>query len=319
MNVKSLIYRIVDFFLAPVVALACLPMKLARRRPLRSIPLTAAVFRKMGIFPIRNHYYEPLYDMTNVDLSGQPRDLPGIDFRESEQQALLASLPGADLPEGLDKAASSDTQFSYQNRNFGGGDADLWFHVIRHFKPSRIIEIGSGHSTRMARLALQKNATDDSDYSCEHVCIEPYEMPWLEKLGIEIRREKLENVDLKIFDSLSENDILFVDSSHMIRPGGEVLVEYLQLMPRLNPGVIVHIHDIFTPRDYPAKWLTQPRFWNEQYLLEAFLCHNQEWEVLLAGNYLAHDQTETMSAACPYFKPGLHNPGSIYLRRKPVV
>ena len=313
---KSLVYRIIDVFLAPVVAIACLPMKVARKRSMRHVPLTAAVLRKMGIFPIRNHYYEPLYDMTNVDLSGTPRDLPGIDFREAEQRELLNSFSADDMPVDLDKAATSDTQFTYRNRNFGGGDADLWFHVVRHFRPGKIFEIGSGHSTRMARLALEKNEADDSNYQCNHVCIEPYEMPWLEKLGIEIRRQKLEELDLSMFDQLGENDILFVDSSHMIRPGGEVLVEYLQLMPRLNPGVIVHVHDIFSPRDYPAEWLEQPRFWNEQYLLEAFLTHNRDWEILLAANHLAHSETELMSKACRYFQAGKNNPGSIYLRRK---
>lgn len=313
---KTLIYRIIDLALAPMVALACLPMKFARRRSMRDLPFTSSIFRKMGIFPIRNHYYEPLFDMTNVDLSGTPRDLPGIDLRQGEQRKLLETFNGSDMPENLEQPAASDTHFTYQNRNFGGGDADLWFHVIRHFRPGKIFEIGSGHSTRMARIALQKNVSDDSDYQCKHICIEPYEMPWLEKLGIEIRRQKLEDVDLNMFDELGENDILFVDSSHMIRPGGEVLIEYLQLMPRLKPGVIVHVHDIFTPRDYPAKWLEQPRFWNEQYLLEAFLSHNHDWEILLAGNYLAHSETELMSKACAYFKAGKHNPGSIYLRKK---
>jgi len=303
---NSAIYRIIDIFLAPLVALACLPMKVARRRSMRDVPLTAAVLRKMKIFPI---------DMTHVDLSGNPRDLPGVDLRHKQQCELLATFQADDMPKGLEKKAESDTQFSYQNRNFGGGDADLWFHVIRHFRPKRIYEIGSGHSTRMARIALDKNATDDPGYDCKHLCIEPYEMPWLEKLNIEIRRQKLEEIDLALFDELGENDILFVDSSHMIRPGGEVLVEYLQLMPRLSPGVIVHVHDIFTPRDYPAHWLEQPRFWNEQYLLEAFLTHNHDWEILLAGNHLAHSETEQMSSSCPYFQGGKNNPGSIYLRK----
>ncbi|MEE9433106.1 MAG: class I SAM-dependent methyltransferase [Sphingorhabdus sp.] len=311
----SLFYRLADIALAPVVAIASLPMKLVRKRPMRMLPMTASVFRKMGIFPITGHYYEPLYDMSGLDLSGAPRDLPGIDFALKKQTDLLAKFDASDMPEGLEKSASDDIQYSLQNRNFGAGDADLWYNVIRHFKPARVIEIGSGHSTRVARLAIAKNADEASDYSCQHICIEPYEMSWLEKLGIEIKRKKLEDIDLGIFDMLKRNDILFIDSSHMIRPGGEVLIEFLQILPRLKPGVIVHVHDIFSPRDYPARWLKEPRFWNEQYLLEAFLSHNDDWRILLAGNYLAHAAPDEMEAACRYFKAGSHEPGSFYMIR----
>lgn len=283
---------------------------------MRFMPLTAAVFRKMGIFPLRNNYYEPQFDMTGVDMSGKVRDLPGIEFHESAQLELLGKFEATDLPTDLDEASPDGLRFSYQNRNFQGGDADLWYHVVRHFKPKRVVEVGSGHSTRMARHAIDKNCSEDSQYKCTHLCIEPYEMPWLEKLGIEIRREKLEDTDLAIFEKLEENDILFIDSSHMIRPGGDVIIEYLQILPRLATGVIVHIHDIFSPREYPAEWLMQPRFWNEQYLLEAFLSHNHDWQILLAGNALANDHPEAMQRSCPYFAVGFHQPGSLYLKRK---
>jgi len=279
------------------------------------LPLVAAVFRKIGIFPIRDHYYEPRFDMTGLSLSGKPRSLPGINFAQEKQVKQLGLFHADDMPKGLDRPAQNEIDYSYQNRNFGAGDGDLWYHVIRHFKPARIVEIGSGHSTKMARLAITKNVDDDATYICHHLCIEPYEMPWLEKLGIEIRRDLLENIDLSLFDMLEENDILFIDSSHMIRPEGEVLLEFLQILPRLKPGVIVHIHDIFTPRDYPVRWLKEPRFWNEQYLLEAFLSHNRDWEILLAGNFLAHAVPDAMEKACPYFTVGKDEPGSFYMRR----
>ncbi|WP_438727165.1 class I SAM-dependent methyltransferase [Parasphingorhabdus sp. DH2-15] len=291
-------------------------MKLVRKRSMRQLPVTASIFRKMGVFPITGHYYEPLYDMSKLDLSNEPRDLPGIDFRHDAQLALLRSFAREDIPENWDRAPDSDTEYSLQNRNFGAGDADLWFQIIRHYKPQRIIEIGSGHSTRVAREAIALNGKDDSSYKCDHMCIEPYEMPWLEKLDIDIVRSKLEDVDPAIFDQLSKGDILFIDSSHMIRPGGEVLMEFLQIVPKLAAGVVVHVHDIFTPRDYPARWLKDPRFWNEQYLLEAFLSNNNDWNVVLGGNYMAHAEPAEMEKACRYFKTGQHNPGSFYMQRK---
>ncbi len=307
--------RIIDLFLAPIIFLAAIPMKLVRKKSMRDLPLVAATLKKMGVFPITGHYYEPLFDMSEVDLSGRARDLPGIDLRHEAQVAMLGQLDGDDIPDTWEKPATNDIAYSLQNRNFGAGDADMWWQVIRHFKPSRIIEIGSGHSTRVAREAIAKNTSERPDYTCEHTCIEPYEMAWLEKLGIEIKRSKLEDVDQSLFGTLGDGDILFIDSSHMIRPDGEVLMEFLQVLPRLAKGVIVHVHDIFTPHDYPAKWLEDPRFWNEQYLLEAFLSHNADWEVLMGGNYLAHHAPEELKDACRYFKPGEHEPGSFYVRR----
>jgi len=155
-----MLLKIVDIILAPVVFLASIPMKISRKRSMRQLPLTAAAYRKMGIFPITGHYYEPLFDMSGVDLSGNPRDLPGIDFHHEGQVKLLGSFQADDMPSGLDQPAKDELSYSYQNRNFGRGDADLWYHVIRHFKPRRIFEIGSGHSTKMARLAVDKNCAD---------------------------------------------------------------------------------------------------------------------------------------------------------------
>ncbi|MHA7820211.1 MAG: class I SAM-dependent methyltransferase [Erythrobacter sp.] len=307
--------RVIDFLLAPIVFLAALPMKLIRKKSMRELPLVSAVLRRVGVFPITDHYYEPLVDMSGVDLSGRPRDLPGVDLRHDAQVALLGLWDGSDIPDNWEAPAPDDVSYSLQNRNFGAGDADLWWQVIRHLKPSRIVEIGSGHSTRVAREAIARNTAEQPAYSCQHICIEPYEMPWLEKLGIEIRRSKLEDTDSALFDSLGEGDILFIDSSHMIRPGGEVLMEFLQILPRLAKGVTVHVHDIFTPHEYPAKWLKDPRFWNEQYLLEAFLSHNSDWEVMIGGNYCAHHASDALAKACRYFQSGQHEPGSFYIRR----
>ena len=143
--------------------------------------------------------------------------------------------------------------------------------------------------------ALTQNQVDDPSYKCEHICIEPYEMPWLEESGISVVRRKVEDVELSFFSKLEENDILFIDSSHIIRPEGDVLFEYLELLPSLKKGVIVHIHDIFSPKNYLKQWLQdEVRFWNEQYLLEAFLTHNNTWKIVGALNYLHHNHYEKL-------------------------
>lgn len=128
-------------------------------------------------------------------------------------------------------------------------------------------------------------------------------------------RQRIEEVGLEFFAELEENDLLFIDSSHMIRPQGDVLFEYLQLLPTLKKGVLVHIHDIFSPRDYLAEWVKDNVwFWNEQYLLEAFLTGNRGWEVVGALNYLHHDHYDALKKVCPYLTPD-REPGSFYLRK----
>lgn len=187
--------------------------------------------------------------------------------------------------------------------------------MIRLKKPKHIFEIGSGNSTLLARYAIKKNKEENSKYHCKHVCIEPYEMPWLEKSGISVFREKVENVQISFFSELKENDILFIDSSHIIRPQGDVLFEYLELLPTLNKGVIIHIHDIFSPRNYLSQWLDlDVKFWNEQYLLEAFLSNNNDWKILGALNYLHHDYYEKLKKTCPFLTPE-REPGSFYIQK----
>ena len=189
--------------------------------------------------------------------------------------------------------------------------------MVRYFRPRRIIEIGCGHSTRLLREALAKNLAEGSR-ECDHICIEPYEQPWLETLGVRVLRERAECCDRKLFQSLGEGDILFIDSSHVIRPQGDVLFEYLDLIPSLKKGVLIHIHDIFTPRDYPKEWVVnERRLWNEQYILESFLSFNSDFRVLLAANWLTHNHLHELSEACPILvqQPD-REPGAFWLSRE---
>lgn len=129
------------------------------------------------------------------------------------------------------------------------------------------------------------------------------------------KAEGQKNLEVAFFAELQENDILFIDSSHVIRPTGDVLYEYLQLLPTLNPGVIVHIHDIFSPRNYPAEWLVDDvRLWNEQYLLEAFLTDNLRWRILAAVNFLKHEDYDRLLEVAPYLTPD-REPASFYMQK----
>jgi hypothetical protein len=301
-----------DILLSPFVFLSAKILLVVRKIGFKNLKRCKQVLLSVGIMPIRDHYYEPLFDNKNLRRPlSDDRRLPGIDWNLEEQVSTLNKFNYNEEFAGIPDDYTDDTSFHFGNATFGPGDAEYWYNIIRLKKPKTIIEVGGGNSTKIARLAIEHNKIDG--YICEHICIEPYEMPWLEKLGIEVIREKVESVDKNIFKKLGVDDILFIDSSHMIRPQGDVLYEYLELLPSLNSGVIVHIHDIFSPKDYPKEWvIDEVKFWNEQYLLEAFLTHNGDWKIIGALNFLQHNRYKELKDKCPRLTPE-REPGSFYI------
>lgn len=310
---RRTVLPVADVVASPFVLLSGLLLKLVRRVGVENLPTSRRVLRKVGVFPVDNHYYEPQFDFGKHDFSAD-RELPGIDWNIEGQLAFLARLT---RPGELGAAASSgEVEYRPDNGAFGTGDAEFWYQLIRATKPKRIFEIGSGYSTKIAAYAIKRNRQEDSAYACKHVCIEPYEMPWLEKAGVEVLRSKVETLDVSFFSELESGDVLFIDSSHVIRPQGDVLYEYLQLLPTLKSGVVVHVHDIFSPKNYPAKWITEDvRFWNEQYLLEAFLTHNDQWEIIGALSFLKHKHFDRLKAVVPALTQRTR-PGSFYMRKR---
>lgn len=243
------------------------------------------------------------------------RPLPGINWNIDEQLSILQKYTYSSELINIPLSRVPGLSFHFNNHAFESGDAEYLYNTIRHTQPKRVFEIGSGHSTLMALKAINKNLSAIPNHKCRHLCIEPYEMPWLEKTGADIIRKKVEEVDLSLFAELDANDLLIIDSSHMIRPQGDVLYEYLELIPTLRKGVIVHLHDIFSPRDYLKEWITEDvRFWNEQYLLEAFLTFNRDWKILGALNFLKNNYYNELSAVCPYLTND-REPGSFYIQR----
>jgi hypothetical protein len=307
-----------DIALAPLTYIAGCILKLVRRAGVHRLPKCKNALLKVGVFPIRNHYHEPRFDYRHSIDFRKERFLPGIEWNISGQTELLNKLifSGELLQVPVNRPKSPHATFFMNNYTFMSGDAEYWYQIIRALKPSRIYEIGSGNSTLMAVNAVNMNRKQDKSYRCEHVCIEPYEMPWLESTGVSVIREKVETLSVEFFRRLEASDVLFIDSSHVIRPGGDVLFEYLELLPSLNPGVIVHIHDIFSPRDYPSRWVVdEVKFWNEQYLVEAFLTNNPNWEILGSLNYLHHNHYDKLKSVAPSLTPE-SEPGSFYIRKK---
>lgn len=320
---KAVLIKSVKFFdvlLAPATLLSAVLLKLIRRAGIQRMPISKEIFYKVGVFPIRDHYYEPLFKTRNLYRSlREDRFLPGIDFNIDEQLKLIEQFDyNAELELiPITNDSKTNIEFYYHNDSFVAGDAEMLYNIIRLFKPQRIIEIGSGHSTLMAIKAIAKNKEENPDYFCDHICIEPYESQWLEQMPVKVIRKKLEEVEKSLFETLNRNDILFIDSSHIIRPQGDVVREYIEILPTLKSGVLVHIHDIFTPKDYLDEWvIDQIRLWNEQYLLEAFLTYNSQYRVIMAMNLLKHHHFETLSQKCPILKTEpLNEPGSFWIMR----
>lgn len=310
---------LIDPFTALLALLVAGVLRLVRGFGLEYLPLTRRAFEAMGSMPIRRHYYEPLFHPMDLRRPlHEPRDLPGVDFRRDAQLALLTAFDYEDELAAFPMDASRAGGFHYNNGSFESGDAELWYSMIRHLKPRMVLEVGSGNSTYLTLSALRKNAEEIPGNVCRHICIEPFEAKWLEDAGVETVRKRVEEVDPALFQSLGAGDILFIDSSHVIRPQGDVLFLCQEVLPRLREGVVVHIHDMFTPRDYPREWVVEAkRLWNEQYLVEALLTGGAGLEVILAANYLAHEGRRELAEKGWAFRQQAEwrEPSSFYLRR----
>ena len=303
-NIINTIYYIIDVIFIPITLLNCYWLKSSRKRKFRFSPITKNILFKIGVFPIIDHYYEPMFNTKHLRRSlREDRFLPAIDFNVKEQLDLLNKFCFNDELLSFPRKKNNELEFSYNYGAYPSGDSECLYSMIRLFKPKRIIEIGCGSSTLMALNAIKANRKNDPKYFCEYTCIEPYETPWLEKTGLKVIRKKVEEVSLNIFKLLQYNDILFIDSSHIIRPQGDVLYVLLEILPTLNCAVLIHFHDICTPKDYFDEWIYEDcYFWNEQYILEAFLSFNKKFKIILATNYLFNHHYEEFIQKCPILK-----------------
>ncbi len=333
-DMKQKGFFLLDLLLIPISYLGLKGLKLVRKFGLPNFPQHRKLFESVGVFPILNHYYEPQY-IFPADFDALAKRKLHLDFAVEKQLVFLNSLHFVEELKVLSSKENSDNtpssnsddanldlsngikknyRFTLENPAFGAGDAEMYYLLIRNLKPKRIIEIGSGHSTLLALEAIRKNTADG--YPVTLTCIEPYEFSWLQEIpAIQLIRKKVEDIELDFFATLEPNDILFIDSSHIIRPNNDVLFEYLELLPTIQSGVWVHIHDIFTPRNYPKRWLQdEVKLWNEQYLLEAFLHNNKDYEIACSLNYLAKDYYAATSAVLINLQP-TDNPGSFWIKR----
>jgi len=280
-------------------------------------------WQRLGLHITLKHFYEPVPDTTTLkdEIWRKDSEMVGINIREQDQINLLSDFR-RNFKEEYESLLRTATPVPYQyyinNGGFKSVDAEVLYCMIRHFKPKRIIEIGSGNSTYLSAQGLLKNKKGGTN--AELVAIEPYPNDTLKKGFPGLSRlitGRVQNISLSEFSKLEENDILFIDSSHVLKIGSDVQYEYLEVLPRLKKGVIVHVHDIFFPSEYPREWVLEDyRFWNEQYLLRAFLSFNSAFEVLWMGHYMHLKHPELLKRAFNSYKSETASPASFWMRRK---
>jgi hypothetical protein len=281
-----------------------------------------------GFLPMQVHYYSPVPDISDLrdrQVWQRRSELPGVDFREEFQVKFLSELGEKYGSECNWSPVSTGAQYEYytENNSFSFGCAAGLHTMLRYYKPRKVFEIGSGFSSLVFSGALTRNAAEG--HSCDYTIVDPYpsrlldggKLPELKK----IIAERVELTDVHMYESLGENDILFIDSGHTVRTGGDVNFLFLDVLPRLSPGVLVHIHDIDLPYEYPEVYFTNPSFrmfWTESYLLQSFLALNSDFEVLLGMKYLMLDKKNEFAAAFPGYDPSRHKAvsGSFWIRRK---
>lgn len=262
-----------------------------------------------GAFP-PGHFYSPVpaWDEVARDagrIFRRTRALPGIDLREDAQVALFHELARfyPELPYGT----RDGLRYTFDNTNFGHGDAIVLYAMLRHLRPQRIVEIGTGYSSA---VMLDTNELFlGGAAECTFIDPAPQLLESLLRPGDRARvlGQRVQDVPLETFTALEANDVLFVDSSHVLKTGSDVNFILFEILPRLQSGVVVHFHDVFHPFEYPQSWVCDLGLaWNEIHAVHAFLLFNSAFEITFFNDYLAHTHEELFRAAMPLC---LTNPG----------
>lgn len=250
-------------------------------------------YKPLSKYPF-GHFYSPLVSKSELnELEDQIWEDVAQDFISGinlnhENQLLLLKEFSKYYPEMPFKDEKSDKQrYSFNNGAYAYTDAIILYSFIRHFKPKRIIEIGSGHSS-----AVMLDTRETFVNNINLTFVEPYPkrlyriIKDTDRANCTVLETKVQKVGLEQFRELQSNDILFIDSSHVSKTGSDVNYEIFEILPGLNPGVIIHFHDVFYPFEYPKSWVSEGRNWNEDYLLRAFLSYNNNFEILLFSDYI---------------------------------
>lgn len=257
-------------------------------------------FSKYSFQILSWHYYTPIPDQKDLQYL-RDTELVGVNLNTAAALELIDQVVTpykAEFNAFPLQPTADALQFNLINGTHMAIDGNLYYGLIRRYQPRRIVEIGSGNSTLLAAAAIRRNVAEGKPKS-ELYAIEPYPSDKLARIPelTELISKRVQDVPLSFFQNLQSGDILFIDSTHVFRPGGDIWWEYCEILPRLAPGVMVHIHDISLPKPYPQVYIDNGWYWNEQWILQTFLTFNTRFEVLWPGNYLMVNHPDRMKTA----------------------
>lgn len=276
-------------------------------------------YRKLqGMFPA-GHYYSPIPSKEDInlairDVNREVHPISDIDLQDEHQENLLNDFSNYYQNLKFTEEKSKANRYFYNNDWFSYSDSIFLFSFIQHFKPSKIIEVGSGFSS-----AVMLDTRNQFNLEIEIDFIEPFPARLNTLLSIQDKASSrlfecpVQAMDVDVFSKLKAGDLLFIDSSHVLKAGSDLYHIMFNILPILKKGVFVHFHDIFYPFEYPDKWLRQGRFWNENYMLRAFLSHNKDWNIELFASYANLKFDKLIEEKFPLCAK--NHGGSLYLRK----
>lgn len=266
------------------------------------------------------HYASPIPNLTEAleELEREKglTEIPGIDLNFNGQSEVVKKLAPIVQTIPYEDKRSDQFRYFFENSMFQHSDGSILYGIINLVEPKRIIEVGSGFSSA---IMLDINERKEKE-RMKLTFTEPYPerlnslISSNDKQNVIIIEKKIQDIDLKIFNELEENDILFLDTSHIAKTGSDVTYWTFNILPRLKKGVLIHIHDIFWPFNYSEQWIKNEKCYNEAYLIRAFLQFNETFEIFLFNSYLKSVHTEFFNSSFPSLIEH-HGGGSLWLRK----
>ena len=262
-------------------------------------PALRALAAKRGYHLVRGDFYSPVPDAWPAELWEHPAPTPGVDLALDAAELLLQGLAPYiaeyDIP-----TPPGETKHGYRigNHFYPHVDAEILYSMLRSLRPQRLVEIGAGWSSRVVADALDVNAVEDAP-TREHRIFDPFPAEHLRSLGADVEALPAERIPDDVFAALGQGDVLFIDTTHTLKPGNDVVRLLLEVIPQLAAGVSIHVHDIFLPYCYPRFLFDAGYHWQEQYLLQALLVGNPSIRVTMPTYALFRDRPDAIEAAVP--------------------
>jgi predicted O-methyltransferase YrrM len=306
-----------------IMSASCWLKAIAKRLPIiKNVFSERENFQRQCGFVPPGHFYSPIPSLEEIERDEEkifgsiPQSIPGIEMHEAEQLTLLESFCQYYQSMPFSPAKAKGLRYFFENPAYSYSDAILLHCMIRHLQPKKIIEIGSGFSSC---LSLDTNELFFNG-AVQFTFIEPYPELLMslikkeDKNTIKIIPQRLQDVDLREFEALAANDILFIDSTHVSKINSDVNRVFFEILPVLSPGVYIHFHDVFFPFEYPKSWIYEGRAWNEIYLLRTFLQYNSRFSIVLMNTYMSHFHRQFFQDKMPLCLK--NTGGNIWIRKE---